>query len=140
VAGPPAGLRRTPTEALAEGARLLDAGLPFHAHEVLEDAWRAAPDDERELWQGLAQLAVGCTHAARGNPVGAHALLRRGAARVAEYRTLRPYGLDLAGLLRWTEAALGSDLSFAATADGAAAASALSAGLAACLAPTSLGA
>ena len=34
-------------------------GRPFHAHEVLEASWKAAPPAERDLWQGLAQLAVG---------------------------------------------------------------------------------
>ena len=53
-----------------EAQRLLDAGLPFHAHEVLEAAWKAAPPDERELWRGLAQLAVGLTHLQRGNGRG----------------------------------------------------------------------
>ena len=32
------------------------------------------PASERDLWRGLAQLAVGTTHAARGNPVGADRL------------------------------------------------------------------
>jgi hypothetical protein len=40
---------------------------PFAAHEVLEARWKAGPDEERDLWQGLAQICVGLTHAARGN-------------------------------------------------------------------------
>ncbi len=60
-----------PAESLAEAQRLLDAGHAFHAHEVLEGTWKAAPDSERELWRGLAQLAVGLTHIRRGNAVGA---------------------------------------------------------------------
>ena len=67
-----------PAESLAEAQRLLDAGRPFHAHEVLEGTWKAAPAAERDLWQGLAQLAVGLTHRARGNAAGAATLLRRG--------------------------------------------------------------
>ncbi|CAM5400121.1 hypothetical protein SCALM49S_10045 [Streptomyces californicus] len=59
--------------------RLLDEGMPFHAHEVFEDAWKSGPEGERELWRGLAQLAVGLTHAARGNITGGPRLLRRGA-------------------------------------------------------------
>ena len=88
-----------PHESLAEAQRLLDAGRPFHAHEVLEGTWKAAPADERELWQGLAQLAVGLTHRARGNPVGAARLLERGATRVAAYADEAPYGIDVAGLV-----------------------------------------
>jgi uncharacterized protein len=72
-----------PADALGTAQRLLDAGRPFHAHEVLEASWKAAPAGERDLWQGLAQLAVGLTHARRGNAAGAVALLRRGADRVA---------------------------------------------------------
>ncbi|HEV7208624.1 MAG TPA: DUF309 domain-containing protein [Mycobacteriales bacterium] len=98
-AGP--GPRRSPEQALREAQRLLDAGRPFHAHEVLEDAWKGAPAAERGLWRGLAQLAVGLTHAARGNPVGANALLRRGASNLEPYRTEPPYALDVAGLLAW---------------------------------------
>jgi hypothetical protein len=74
-----------PAEALAEAQRLLDADRPFHAHEVLEAAWKAAPEAERALWQGLAQLAVGLTHVRRGNGRGAHTLLRRAADRIAPY-------------------------------------------------------
>ncbi len=62
--------------------QLLREGRPFHAHEVLEAAWKSAPARERDLWQGLAQIAVGLTHAGRGNARGAVTLLRRGAQRV----------------------------------------------------------
>jgi hypothetical protein len=68
-----------PADALAEAQRLLDGGYPFHAHEVLEGAWKSAPADERPFWKGLAQLAVGLTHEQRGNRRGAVSLLRRGA-------------------------------------------------------------
>jgi hypothetical protein len=67
------------------GDELLRAGRPFHAHEVFEASWKSGPPAERELWQGLAQLAVGLTHAHRGNARGAVTLLRRGAARVRAY-------------------------------------------------------
>lgn len=106
----PEGVRRTPDDALAEAQRLLDAGLPFHAHEVLEDAWKTAPPAERALWKGLAQLAVGMTHAARGNPVGAAALLRRGAGAVAGYASDAPHGVDVTGLVAWAERAASGDV------------------------------
>lgn len=97
---------RTPSAALDEAQRLLDAGLPFHAHEVLEEQWKGSPAPERELWRGLAQLAVGVTHAARGNQRGAVALLRRGAAAVTPYAPGDPFGLDVQALLTWSERAL----------------------------------
>ncbi len=75
----------TPAEAAELGGRLLAEGRPFHAHEVFEAAWKSTPGPERELWRGLAQVAVGLTHARRGNARGAAALLRRGAGHVAGF-------------------------------------------------------
>lgn len=92
-----------PEGSLVEAQRLLDAGRPFHAHEVLEATWKAAPAGERDLWQGLAQLAVGLTHCARGNSRGAATLLRRGAARLVSYRENAPYGIDVAGLIEYAD-------------------------------------
>jgi hypothetical protein len=97
----PEGILRSPEQTLLEAQRLLDDGMPFHAHEVLEDAWKTAPAAARDLWQGLAQLAVGATHAARGNIGGAVALLRRGADHIEPYLDEPPHGIDVAGLLRW---------------------------------------
>jgi uncharacterized protein len=88
-------------ESLAEAQRLLDAGRAFHAHEVLEGTWKAAPEAERELWRGLAQLAVGITHVRRGNPAGAVALLGRAADRIEPYGADPPYRIDIAGLVAW---------------------------------------
>lgn len=88
----------TPDWALATAQDMLDDGRPFHAHEVLEAAWRAAGPAERDLWQGLAQLAVGLTHARRGNPRGAVTLLRRGSARLAGYAGTSPHGIDVDGI------------------------------------------
>ncbi|MDI9885538.1 DUF309 domain-containing protein [Streptomyces sp. HNM0645] len=99
----PEGVVRSPDETLTEAQRLLDAGMPFHAHEVLEDAWKSGPEEERGLWRGLAQLAVGLTHAARGNPRGGAALLARGADSLAPYAPERPYAVDVVGLARWAE-------------------------------------
>ena len=79
-----------PQEALALARDLLARGRPFFAHDVLEAAWKAAPPDERLLWQGLAQVCVGLTHVQRGNPVGAARLLRRGADRLEEHLQAAP--------------------------------------------------
>jgi hypothetical protein len=74
-----------PQDALALARDLLARGRPFFAHDVLEAAWKAAPAQERLLWQGLAQVCVGLTHLQRGNPVGGARLLRRGADRLEEH-------------------------------------------------------
>jgi hypothetical protein len=89
-----------PGESLQLAQEMVDADRPFHAHEVLEASWKSAPTAERDLWQGLAQIAVGLTHARRGNAQGAAALLRRGAARVAGYADSPPHGIDAAGVCR----------------------------------------
>ncbi|POM26478.1 hypothetical protein BTM25_08790 [Actinomadura rubteroloni] len=95
-----------PACGLALAQRLLDEDRPFHAHEVLEAVWKAAPPDERELWRALAQIAVGVTHVRRGNPRGARALLSR-AAESLEARTAdAPHGIDTAGIVRTTRALL----------------------------------
>jgi uncharacterized protein len=90
----------TPAWALETAQRLLDEGKPFHAHEVLEAAWKSAEPGERDLWQGLAQLAVGLTHALRGNARGAVTLLRRGSERIAAYAGTKPHGVNVDSLTR----------------------------------------
>lgn len=103
-----------PVESLEEAQRLLDAGRPFHAHEVLEASWKAAPPHERDLWQGLAQIAVGLTHRERGNTAGASTLFRRGADRIAPYADFPPYGVLVTDLVT-TARALADDPTSAAT-------------------------
>jgi len=90
-----------PAQTLDFARSLVQEGRPFAAHEVLEARWKAGPDEERDLWQGLAQLCVGLTHAARGNRVGAARLIERGAARLAEYDVGggSTYGLDLTSVV-----------------------------------------
>ncbi|MEV6164955.1 DUF309 domain-containing protein [Streptomyces sp. NPDC052052] len=103
VARQPEGVVRTPEETLREAQRLLGAGMPFHAHEVFEDAWKSGPEAERQLWRGLAQLAVGLTHAARGNTTGGARLLRRGATALAPSAGTRPHGIGVDELIGWAE-------------------------------------
>lgn len=88
-------------EAMALARELMDAGRYFHAHEVFEAVWKTCPPDERWLWRGLAQLAVGVTHLQRGNVSGAQALLRRG--RDALDGSHAPYDVDLAGVVQFAD-------------------------------------
>lgn len=87
-----------PNATIDRAQQLIDEGHPFHAHEVLEARWHVAPADERGFWQGLAQVAVGLTHAQRGNAVGAVALLRRGSDAVARH-VGDDHRVDVAGLV-----------------------------------------
>ena len=104
VARIPDDLELAPAETLAYAQDLLDHGLAFSAHEVLEAAWKNGPADERMLWQGLAQLAVGITHAQRGNVQGATSLLRSASARLSHDDRPGRHGIDLAGLVDFADA------------------------------------
>jgi hypothetical protein len=90
-----------PGESLDYAQDLLDRGLAFNAHEVLEAAWKNGPDGERTLWQSLAQLAVGITHVQRGNAKGASALFDRAAAGLSASGRPAPHGIDAAGLVAY---------------------------------------
>lgn len=100
----PEDLELPPAETLAYAQDLLDRGQAFHAHEVLEAAWKNGPERERGLWQGLAQLAVGITHVQRGNGIGAAALLRRASGRLALVERPAPYDVDVAALIEYADA------------------------------------
>jgi hypothetical protein len=98
-----------PAETLAAARTLVDAGRPFAAHEVLEARWKDAPAEERDLWQGLAQLCVGLTHQARGNETGAVRLVERAARRLHEYATTNgpTYGVDLTHVVECARSRVG---------------------------------
>src|SRR5438034_6858624 len=71
------------------GIAHLNAGRFFPAHEAWETCWKQAKGtDEAEFFKGLSQLGAGYVHYMRGNPHGAHTLLRRGARRIARYGAL----------------------------------------------------
>ncbi|WP_278260698.1 DUF309 domain-containing protein [Nocardia sp. AG03] len=100
VARIPDDLELAPQQTLAFAQQLLDDGLAFNAHEVLEAAWKNGPVAERMLWQGLAQYAVGITHIQRGNAKGAGSLLRRASERLDAYpANAQQHDVDRAGLI-----------------------------------------
>jgi hypothetical protein len=68
-----------------EGVALFNGVRYWHAHEAWETVWRAAPEEEREFYQGLIQVAAGLLHLQRRNRRGATNKLREGLAK------LRPY-------------------------------------------------
>jgi uncharacterized protein len=86
-----------PEETLATARELVAAGRPFAAHEVLEARWKAGPLEERDLWQGLAQVCVAITHAARGNRRGSDRLFERAAERLSAFAATGRwgYGVDV---------------------------------------------
>lgn len=104
-----------PTQTLGLARSLVREGRSFAAHEVLEARWKAGPGEESDLWQGLAQICVGLTHAARGNGAGAATLLERGAARLEKYDSGDgpTYGLDLTAVVTCARESAGEECSHA---------------------------
>lgn len=58
----------------------------WHAHEDWETLWRAAPEDDRDFYQGLIQVAAGLLHLQRRNPRGARNKLAEGLERLKRYQ------------------------------------------------------
>ena len=69
-------------EGLPEAVELFNAGRYFEAHEVLERLWLAADALDRELYQGVLQVAVGLHHEEQGNRKGAASMLAKAVARL----------------------------------------------------------
>jgi uncharacterized protein len=69
-----------------EGVALFNGVRYWHAHEAWETLWRAAPDEERDFYQGLIQVAAGLLHLQRRNLRGARKKLAEGLARLERYQ------------------------------------------------------
>jgi uncharacterized protein len=76
----------------------------FAAHEELELAWRAAPPEERDFYQGLVHVAVAWYQAGRGNRVGCERQLEKAARRLGRYAPSHE-GVDVASVLEQVRAA-----------------------------------
>lgn len=76
---------QNPKEALGKAIELWNEERFFEAHEVLEEVWQAATEEDRRFWQGIIQVAVGCVHHQRGNVHGTFALLRKALDKLADY-------------------------------------------------------
>ena len=61
------------------------AGRFFEAHEELEVAWRSAPTEERDFFQGLVHVAVAWYQAGRGRPVATGRQLEKAARRLGPF-------------------------------------------------------
>jgi hypothetical protein len=77
----------------AEADRLFHRGVAlfngvryWHAHEAWETLWRAAPDEERDFYQGLIKLAAGLLHVQRRNLRGARNKLAEGVEHLKPYQ------------------------------------------------------
>ena len=82
-----------------EGVALFNGARYWHAHEAWETLWRAAPDEERDFYQGLIQVAAGFLHLARRNRRGARTKLTEGIARLQPYQRIHQ-GIGVTELVR----------------------------------------
>ena len=94
------------TGPFASGLDLLRRGEHFAAHEELELAWRAAPPQERDFFQGLVHVAVAWYQAGRGKRVGCERQIEKARRRLSPYAP-RHRGVDVASLLAQLEEAAG---------------------------------
>src|ERR1700749_4330028 len=76
----------------------------FEAHEELEEAWRAAPAEERDFFQGLVHVAVAWYQAGRGRPVATARQLEKPTRRLTPFAPAHR-GVDVEGLLAQIAAA-----------------------------------
>jgi hypothetical protein len=89
---------------LERGLELMRRGAFFEAHEELEIAWRAAPTEERDFYQGLVHVAVAWYQAGRGRPVACASQLEKARRRLAPYAPAHR-GVDVASVLAQVDAA-----------------------------------
>jgi len=68
-----------------EGVALFNGVRYWHAHEAWETLWRAAPDEDRDFYQGLIQVAAGLLHLQRRNLRGARNKLAEGLEKLRRY-------------------------------------------------------
>lgn len=90
-------------ELYREFVRLFDGGKYFEAHEVLEEAWRAAEGGDKLFYQGLIQVAVALHHHSRQNASGARTALAAAADKLRKFPGSHR-GLDLKKLLEDAQA------------------------------------
>ena len=89
------------------GLELIERGEYYAAHEVIEDVWREAAQEERDFFQGLVHVAVAWYQAGRGNRRGCEGQLAKARRRLAPYAPVHR-GLDVADLLVQVQSAGGS--------------------------------
>ena len=92
--------------AFKRGLEEIRAGHYFEAHEELEEAWHAAPAEERDFFQGLVHVAVAWYQAGRERPIATDRQLEKAARRLAAFAPTHR-GVDVDAVLAQVEAARG---------------------------------
>ena len=91
-----------------QGVAQFNRGEFYRCHDTLEALWHEAAGPEKDFYQGILQVAVGCYHLGNDNWRGAAVLLGAGASRLEPYEPdyeridvgrLRDRALDLLAAL-----------------------------------------
>src|SRR5579885_1700545 len=79
---------------LMAGIEQFNSGEFYQCHETLEKLWLHYPTPDREVIQGIIQIAVGYYHLSRANQAGGLKLLKRGVQRLQKFAPAH-FGIDL---------------------------------------------
>ena len=79
------------------GMKLFNSCLWYKSHDVFEEIWHETGGPERQLLQGLLQVAVAQVHLENSNLNGATILYGEALGRLKKYQ-LNNLGLDIVGL------------------------------------------
>lgn len=88
------GLSQEQKRGLNEGIRQFNRREFHDCHETLEKVWMDYSEPDREVIQGIIQIAVGYYHLLRSNKEGSLKLLKRGVNRLKKFTPSR-FKLDL---------------------------------------------
>jgi predicted metal-dependent hydrolase len=78
-----------------KGIELFNEREFFECHEVLEELWNDQQEPEKQLTQGILQIAVAYYHYLRGNYSGTCKLFHRAWPRISGFRNSADCVLDL---------------------------------------------
>jgi predicted metal-dependent hydrolase len=83
---------------ISDGIALFNECDFFSAHDFFEDIWMDADRDEKEFFQGLVQISVGCYHLICGNLKGAKSQLFKGRTKLNNFEPAY-YNINLSSLI-----------------------------------------
>jgi len=87
---------------ISDGIALFNECDFFSAHDFFEDIWMEADRDEKEFFQGLVQVSVGCYHLICGNLKGAKSQLSKGKTKLTKFEPAL-YQVNLSSLNKKVE-------------------------------------
>lgn len=78
-----------------KGIELFNDREFFECHEILEDLWNDQQEPDKQLTQGILQIAVAYYHYLRGNYAGTCKLFKRAWPRISSFRNSTDCLLEL---------------------------------------------